>query len=187
MTDHLRRVRGLVRASGDAGWAAAMRASPSRRLLVTGVVAGLIVAGLVAAGGLAWWRHAQQRDEAHTWDVVAQAKDRTEQLLSYDSDHLDADLARGRAQATGNYAARYQRTVDDVIAPAARAGRIITLARVARAALVRAEPGRVETLLFVNQAVTGEGRPEPRRLTSEVLVTMSQVGDQWLISDLRPV
>ena len=170
-----------------AGWAAATRLSPRTRRRVTAVVAGLIVVGLVASGGRAWWWQAQKRDEARTWDVVAQAKDRTERLLSYDSDHLDTDLALGRAQVTGDYAARYQRTVDDVIAPASRAGRIITLAQVARAALVRAEPGRVETLLFVNQAVTSGDRPEPRRLTSEVLVVMSQVGGQWLISDLRPV
>lgn len=161
------------------------RTTPRTRRLITAALTASLVTALVAAALLGWQWQSERRTAAANWAVVTQAEDRTEQLLSYDAARLDTDLARGRAQVTGDYAARYQRTVDQVIAPAARARGVTTISRVIRSALVRAEPGRVETLLFVNQAVTSRDQPAPRALSSQVLVVMSEVGGVWLISDLR--
>jgi Mce-associated membrane protein len=158
----------------------------NRRLLTAGAVA-VIIAGVLAAAVLGWWWRAEVRAEAADRAVLAEAENRAEALLSYDAAHLDADLARGRAQVTGDFAARYERTATEVIAPAARTRRIVTLTGVTRSALVRTDPGRVEALLFINQAVTAADQPVPRPLSSQVLVTLIRVGDQWLISELRPL
>jgi Mce-associated membrane protein len=167
--------------------AALARTTPRDRRLVTAALVASLVTALVATALLGWRWQSERRAEAAAWAVVAQAGDRTEQLLSYDITRLDADLARGRAQVTGDYATRYRHTVDEVIAPAARARRIATLTRVVRAGLVDAGPGWVRALLYLNQAVSSSDQASPRALSSQVLVTMSQVDGQWLISDLRPL
>lgn len=150
-------------------------------------LAGALVAGLIGIGLMSWQWSADIHAEAGRWAALQSAKTRTEQLLSYNSHTLDADLARGRAQVTGDFATQYERTASELIGPATRAKEIVTVATVVRSALISAEPDRVETLLYINQATTSKEQPTPRPVTSQVRVTVSRVGDQWLISGMQPI
>lgn len=167
--------------------AAAERVPVRARRSSSLVLAALVVLALAAAVLVGWWGHQLRRADDDARAAVEEATTHTQQLLSYDSRSLDADLARGRSLVTGDFAAQYAKTAAELIGPTTRAQEITTIAVVVRAALVSAGPDRVETLLYVNQATTSKADPTPRPTTSQIRVTLDRVGDRWLISDLHPV
>lgn len=160
-----------------------------RRRRVAVVAAGLVLASALAAGSVYWWlyRPDQLTGEQARQQVVAAAKEGIEAALSYSPENLDADLANAKSHLTGQFLDYYSDFTAKVVTPAATRKGVKTEANVARAAVSQMRPGKADILVFVNQVTTSRDRPTPALSTSTVLVTMVKTGDQWLISEFKPV
>lgn len=160
-----------------------------RQRRVAVVAAGLVLASALAAGAVYWWiyRPDQLTGEQARQQVVAAAKEGIEAALSYSPENLDKDLAAAKSHLTGQFLDYYSDFTEKVVAPAAAQKGVKTEANVARAAVSQMRPGKADVLVFVNQVTTSRDRPTPALSTSTVLVTVVKSGDQWLISEFKPV
>lgn len=156
--------------------------SRSRVFAAVAVLVGLVVAGFF---GLQAQRASATADARV--DALAAAEQRVPDLLSYDVVTLDEDLARARAQTTGDFTADYGKILDDVVAPQARARRISTTAVVGAAGVVSGDRDEVVVLLFLTQT-TSSGEEDSSVAGSRVEVTMTPSDDgEWKIASLEPV
>lgn len=159
---------------------------PLRQMIPRALGVLLVVAAVVAVGlGLRWYSNAGQ--EERTAEALDAARTRTAHVLTYDGASLDTGLARARQQVTGEFAARLDGIANDLLGPTGQADAVSTTATVARAAVVASRPDRVQVLLYVDQVTSSATQPVPRSTTGQVLVTMTLVEDQWLISEYQPL
>ncbi len=61
------------------------------------------------------------------------------------------------------------------------------MATVVRAAVSELRPDSAVVLVFTNQTTTSADNPEPELTASGVLVSLTKVGDKWLISEFNPI
>ena len=119
--------------------------------------------------------------------AAAAAKQAVETVLSYDYRTIDDDIANARDDATGEFAAQYAASADQLAAQASQTKAIVQ-ATASQPAVVAADGDQVVVLLFVDQAsvkqLADAGSPTTRIDQSRVRVTMSRTGDRWLISQL---
>jgi hypothetical protein len=87
----------------------------------------------------------------------------------------------GFTLAVGYRASPWVRTL---ILPSTRGQGPTTRSVVIRAAVIETHPGRVVTLLYINEATSMIAAPQPVPRTTQAVVTMRRVNGQWLISDL---
>ena len=152
-----------------------------------------LVLGLLAAGGLAGWLYFTQfRPDTQTDDAVAQsavnaARDGTVALLSYKPDTLNQDFAAARSHLTGDFLNYYDQFTKQVVTPAAQTKAVATTAQVVGAAASELHPNSAVVLVFVNQVTTSKERPDPAMASSSVLVTLTKVHGDWLITKFDPV
>jgi Mce-associated membrane protein len=147
----------------------------------------LVALAAVLAGALGLRACSASATQKATEAALAAAKTRTAQLLSFSAPTLEPDLARARQQVTGDFAPRFNQLLDTLIVPSIQQRSITTKATVARAGVVSVEPAKVVILLFINQETTTAARATPVQATSQAKVTMTKVGDAWLISDFAPI
>lgn len=156
--------------------------SRSRALTVAALLLGLVAAGFFGVQA----HRAAATAEARS-DALAAAEKRVPELLSYDAATLEEDLARARAQTTGDFTADYGKILDDVVSPQATARRISTSAVVGAAGVVSGDQDSVVVLLFLTQT-TRAGEDEASVAGSRVEVTMAPTDDgTWKIASLEPV
>ncbi|WP_051579444.1 hypothetical protein [Pseudonocardia acaciae] len=161
-----------------------------RRAVV--VLAVLALAAAVAVAVLGWQAFTQASAQGDRDAALEAARTSTAAVLSYDSKTLDADLAKARASVSGDFAAKFNELTNAVIVPAARQQELSAKATVLRAALIdngtdpTARPDRFQALVFVNQATTVIGQPQPRVTGTPLKVTLTKVDGAWLITDLQP-
>lgn len=157
---------------------------PMRALIALAVVA--VVLG-VAVGGLWWLDHRNSQVEAARDTALQAAREQVVTVLSYDFRSMDQDLQRAREVLTGGYLEEFTTQAKQVTVPAARKEQITTSADVMASAVVRADPAQVVVLLFVTQR-TRSSQSEAVRLSAHRLqLTMTRIGDRWLISELERV
>jgi Mce-associated membrane protein len=115
-------------------------------------------------------------------DAAAQS---TEEILSTDFRDYDQEVAEARTLMTDGYAERYQQTVDGV-RDRFLARRTRLRVSVVDQGVVRAEPDRVQALLFLNQAVQQAAADGPITAVSQyrALVTVVHSGRGWLVSSI---
>lgn len=153
-----------------------------------GVLLGLAVAvlvGVVAAALLGLSLHRAATTRATAEAALAASTTDTEKLLSISPDTVDADLARARTFVTEPFASQFDRTANEVIAPATRAHHLLTTTEVTRAALISSGPDRAEALVFITQYSSTGDQPlaKTTTITSQARETLVKVGDRWLISE----
>ena len=164
-----------------------------RRLISVPLVPVALVLGLLAAGGLAGWLYfTQYRPDAQTDAAVAKsavdaARDGTVALLSYKPDTLDKDLAAARSHLTGDFLNYYDQFTKQVITPAAHTNAVATTAQVVGAATTELHPNSAVVLVFINQVTTSKERPDPAMASSTVLVSLTKLHGDWLISKFDPI
>jgi Mce-associated membrane protein len=95
----------------------------------------------------------------------------------------DAHLARASALMTPAMAARYRRTAAPVKARVVRA-QASTSTRVVGSGVVRAGPGRVQALVFLDQRTTEADGP-PSFTARRALVTMVRTDGGWLVDNVQ--
>ena len=164
-----------------------------RRLAAIPLIPVALVLGLLAAGGLAGWLYFTQfRPDTQTDDAVAQsavnaARDGTVALLSYKPDTLNQDFAAARSHLTGDFLNYYDQFTKEVVTPAAQSKAVATTAQVVGAAASELHPNSAVVLVFVNQVTTSKERPDPAMASSSVLVSLTKVHGNWLITKFDPV
>lgn len=145
--------------------------------------ATLMIAGAV----FAFLHHRGEELDAARRAAASSAESRLSALLSYRHDHLDPDLSRAVAQTTGSFHDEYEELVTTTVRPTAERLKVDTTAEVSGVGVIDAvDERRVVVLAFVTQSTVTGGRA-PVVSGSRVETTMVRVGDDWLISELRPV
>jgi Mce-associated membrane protein len=164
-----------------------------RRLPAIPLIPAALVLGLLAAGGLAGWLYfAQFRPDTQTDNAVAQsavnaARDGTVALLSYKPETLNQDFAAARSHLTGDFLNYYDQFTKEVVTPAAQSKAVTTTAQVVGAAASEVHPNSAVVLVFVNQVTTSKERPDPAMASSSVLVSLTKVHGDWLITKFDPL
>ncbi|OBH05460.1 MULTISPECIES: hypothetical protein [unclassified Mycobacterium] len=169
---------------------------PSRRILSPGLrkaIASVLVVLLLVSGGVAtwlyfdWYRPDQQTNDDVARTVAAAASEATVALLSYSADSLDKDFAKARSHLTGDFLSYYDQFSQQTVAPMAKQKSMKTTAKVTGAAVSELHPDSAVALVFVDQVTTTKDSPQPSVAVRSVLVKMSRVGGNWLITKFSPV
>lgn len=175
----------------DAGAPAAANSEGKRnsiRLLAIALAVLLVASAAVTA----WlyftkYRPAQLTGETAQAQVLDAAKTGTLAALTYSPDSLDEDLTTAKSHMTGDFLSYYTTFTDDVVRKAVDEKKVATTAEIMRAAVSEMNPDTAKVLLFVNQTTISADRPDPSMAASSVLVTMTKVDGDWLISAFDPV
>lgn len=155
------------------------------RLLVA-IVAVLAV--LATAGAVLLTLEAREIEATDRARSVAPsaAAEAAERVLSYSHDSIAADRDAGMKYFTGDYREEYVETMDTVIADGAAQVKAVVEADVLQTAVVRAEPGAVEVLLYVNQVTTSTvDDGEPSTALNRVRFSMVERDGTWLVDDIQ--
>jgi Mce-associated membrane protein len=164
-----------------------------RRLSAIPLIPVALVLGLLVSGGLAGWLYfTQLRPDTQTDNAVAKsavnaARDGTVALLSYKPDTLNQDFAAAKSHLTGDFLNYYNQFTKDVVTPAAQSKGVTTTAQVVGAAASDVHPNSAVVLIFVNQVTASKERPDPAMASSSVLVSLTKVHGDWLITKFDPI
>jgi Mce-associated membrane protein len=166
------------------------RGVPPRLRKIVGVV---LVVLLLISGGVATWlyfkqyRPDQQTDASVRRSVASAASDGTTALLSYSADSLDNDFAAARSHLAGDFLSYYDQFSQQSVAPVAKQKSMKTTAKVTGAAVSELHPDSAVVLVFVDQVTTTKDNPQPSVAVTTVLVRMSRINGNWLITKFTPV
>src|SRR5947209_5226014 len=120
-------------------------------------------------------------------DALAAATTAAHDVLSYDYRTLDRDVARAKAETTGAFAQQYAESATQLLSQAKQVKAIVQ-ASVGLPGVVSAHRNTVVVLVFVDQAsvkqLPGQKSPSTRIDQSRVRLTMTKVGNRWLVSAL---
>jgi Mce-associated membrane protein len=145
-------------------------------------LAMLTAAMVVAAGYL----FSQPSDDAIA-DATSDAQDAAERavvtILAYDYRTLDADQKAAGALMTPDYEEKYDELFE-VIKQNAEAVKPVVTVEVVASGIVRSGENRVDVLVFVNRPTTNAQRTEPVESRDQVVMTMVESGDDWLVDCL---
>jgi Mce-associated membrane protein len=167
-----------------------------RRVLPPGLrkaAAVVLAVLLLISGGVAtwlyfkWYRPDQQTDAGVARSVVNAASDGTTAVLSYSADSLDQDFATARSHLAGDFLSYFDQFSQQTVAPMARQKSMKTKAKVTGAAVSELQPDSAVVLVFVDQVTTTKDSAQPSVAVSSVLVRMSRVNGNWLITKFTPV
>ena len=156
-------------------------------------IAVTLVVLLLISGGVATWlyfkqyRPDQQTDAGVARSVVSAASDGTTALLSYSADSLDKDFAAARSHLAGDFLSYYDQFSQQSVAPVAKQKSMKTTAKVTGAAVSELHPDSAVVLIFVDQVTTTKDSPQPSVAVSSVLVRMTRINGNWLITKFTPV
>lgn len=147
-----------------------------------------LVIGLAAVVWVMWSDLRNLRDgQAAGAEAMAAAKAVAPDLLSYNYRTIEQDLARAGEHTTGALTEQYKQLTANLVSTA-KAQKTVQTVAVAGAAVERAEPDRVEVLLFVNTGTVKQlpGDAEPRQQVSQnrARFVMVRKDSRWLVEDL---
>ena len=166
---------------------------PSRMLRNVKLVPVILIVLLLVSGAAATWMYFKQYkpDQQTNPDVaravVSAASDGTVALLSYSPESLDKDFAAAKSHLAGDFLSYYNQFTEQIVAPAAKQKSLKTTARVVGAAVSELHPDSAVVLVFVDQSTTSKDRPDPSMSSSSVLVSVTRVKGNWLITKFDPV
>jgi len=168
------------------------RREPRARRKVKVVPVVLILLLLISGGAATWlyfkqYRPDKQTDASVASAVISSASDGTVALLSYSPDSLDKDFAAAKSHLSGDFLSYYNQFTEQIVAPAAKQKSLKTNARVLGAAVQEIHPDSAVVLVLVDQSTTSKDNPDPAMASSSVLVSLTRVNGNWLITKFEPV
>ncbi len=168
------------------------RREPRARRKVKVVPVVLILLLLISGGAATWlyfkqYRPDKQTDATVVSAVISSASDGTVALLSYSPDSLDKDFAAAKSHLSGDFLSYYNQFTEQIVAPAAKQKSLKTNARVLGAAVQEIHPDSAVVLVLVDQSTTSKDNPDPAMASSSVLVSLTRVNGNWLITKFEPV
>jgi Mce-associated membrane protein len=181
-----------IDAAADDPSEASERSEPRKRPKVKFVPVILVVLLLISAGVATWlyfkqYRPDKQTDAGVASTVVNAATDGTVALLSYSPDSLDKDFAAAKSHLSGDFLSYYNQFTEQIVAPAAKQKSLKTTARVMGAAVQELHPDSAVVLVLVDQSTTSKDSPDPSMAASSVLVSLTRINGNWLITKFDPV
>nr|WP_232007208.1 hypothetical protein [Mycobacterium intermedium] len=165
----------------------------SRAPLKVKVVPATLMLLLLISAGVATWVYVEryqpnrQTDPSVARAVASAASEGTVALLSYSPESLDKDFATAKAHLSGNFLSYYNQFTEQIVAPAARQKALKTTAHVVGTAVSELHPDSAVVLVYVNQITTSKDNPDPSVSASSVLVSLSRIDGNWLITKFDPV
>lgn len=144
----------------------------------------MLALALLAGVGAVSLRDATGQERA-TRAATDAARTTLEQMLSYGYTTIDGQAARVEGLLTGSFRKEFTQAMDSQIKPLAVKNQSVVQARVSDIGVVRASADRVTLLAFVDQATLKAGAKQPAIDQNRVLLTVSRVGDRWLVSDVK--
>ncbi|WP_240355829.1 hypothetical protein [Mycobacterium bourgelatii] len=165
----------------------------SRTLGKVKVVPATLILLLVISVGVATWVYVERYQPNRRTDpgvaraVASAASEGTVALLSYSPESLDKDFATARAHLSGNFLSYYNQFTEQIVAPAAKQKALKTTAHVVGTAVSELHPDSAVVLVYVNQITTSKDNPDPSVSSSSVLVSLSRIDGDWLITKFDPV
>ena len=153
----------------------------------------VLVLLLLISGGVATWlyfkqyRPDQQTDAGVARTVVGAASDGTTALLSYSYDSLDKDFAAARSHLGGDFLSYFDQFSQHDVAQVARQKSMKTTAKVTGAAVSELHPDSAVVLVLVDQVTTTKDSGQPSLAVSSVLVQLTRIDGNWLITKFSPV
>ncbi|BBX95013.1 hypothetical protein [Mycobacterium lacus] len=165
----------------------------SRLLRNVKLVPVILVVLLLTSGGATTWLYFkryqpnQRTDPAVARAVISAASNGTVALLSYSPESLDKDFATAKSHLSGEFLSYYNQFTEQIVAPAAKQKSLKTTAHVMGAAVSELHPDSAVVLVFVDQSTTSKDRPDPSMAASSVLVSLTRINGNWLITKFDPV
>ena len=148
----------------------------------------LLFSGAVATGMyFTQYKPDQQTNPDVARAVVNAASDGTVALLSYSPESLDKDFAAAKSHLTGDFLSYYNQFTEQIVAPAAKQKSLKTTAHVMGAAVSELRSDSAVVLVFVDQSTTSKDKPDPSMAASNVLVSLTRVNGNWLITKFDPI
>lgn len=171
-------------AKGTEGGGGRLDRDRRARLVVLTLV---LIAVTVAAAGvtLTTRLYAPQRyDEQAAQEALRVAPGYVEQVISYDYRTLEKDVRDARKNLTGKFLGEYDRSMSKVT-PTLVSRQAIQEAKAAKAGVQEATADEVSVLVFSQRMTTKLDSKDPQVYQDRILVTLTKVGDRWLISQMR--
>lgn len=151
--------------------------------LLAGVA--VLTIALVVTVAVLWVREPSAGDvEGDARAAQAAAERAVVPILSYDAAHLDESKAAAQQYLTGSLRKDYDQIFDGLIEKNAPSTKTVVQATLVRSSIVRADQGRAQVFLLVNQTRTNKKYTEPEVYKNWVTLTMDQVDGQWLVADM---
>ncbi len=119
--------------------------------------------------------------------AMTSARERIPAMLSYKYTNVDSYIASAPDNATGQFKKDFTELITRVIAPAARAQKIVTHADVKSVGVIEAHSDSVTVLVMLDQTTTSKKTKGARVDGSRVRVVMTLTGGKWLVSSLTPI
>ena len=156
--------------------------------LFTIVLLGVLVTAAAVLVPTMWFNLRDLRDaNAAGAAAMAVAKEVAPDLLSYDYRTVEEDLARAGAYTTGELTRHYRELTTSLVSRA-KEQKIVQTVAVAGAGVERAEPDRVEVLLFVNtgtvKEIPGKEGLQQQFTQNRARFVMVRQDSRWLVADL---
>ncbi|MDQ1626593.1 MAG: Mce-associated rane protein [Actinomycetota bacterium] len=169
-----------------------MTRRPPGRLVLPGLVAVAVVA-VAALVGVALLvprvGDAAQRDARRT-EVLTAARQAAVNFTTLDYRHLDRDLGRVLAGATGDFRSQFRRGSKD-LRSLVSANKAVSQGEVLEAGLVSADADSARVLVVADSTVTNTASPQPRRRHYRIQLDMVRqpsaargAAGRWLVRDL---
>jgi len=155
---------------------------PRRRPPWWVVVAALLVAvvAVAAAIGVAL----RPGDDAVRESALTAARTYTTSLTTYDYRALDADFARVKKVATGDFAAEYDKTSGE-LRPSLVSNQAVATSTVVGAGIERLQGEEATVLVAVNQQITTSAAPTPRGEANRLRMVLVRQNGNWLVSKVE--
>ncbi|WP_374999813.1 hypothetical protein [Aeromicrobium sp. CTD01-1L150] len=154
-----------------------------RRSPVVVVLGFLLAVALVAIVVLVWRLAASTGPGDAETEALSVARERAEQLTTYDHGTFEEDVAWAEQGATSDFAAEYAEANEPVQAVVERL-EATAEGSVIEASAMSADDGSVEVLLFVDQTITQAADGEQRTERNRVVMSMVHEDGQWLVDDV---
>jgi Mce-associated membrane protein len=126
----------------------------------------------------------QRFDETAAREGLQAAPGYVERVISYDYRTLERDVGDARKNLTGKFLGEYDKSMAKVT-PTLVSQQAIQEAKVVKAGIQEASADEVSVLIFSQRMTTKLDRDEPLVYQDRILVTLTKVGDRWLISQMR--
>lgn len=148
-------------------------------------VAALVLLGLGAS--LLLGHHRSTATESARIAAVEAGPALVEDLLGYNSETVDDDLARAAEGAHGAFRESFVSFGSAVVAPRSKDQGISTKARVVDVGVLTAATDHATLLMFVDQITTSIAQPAPASTSSRVQVSLDRIDGRWLVGEMRPL
>lgn len=161
-------------------------AAPVRRSgrVMRRVLAVVVLLAAAAVGVLGWQLHAAQQIRARHAAILTAAEQEAVNFTTLDYRHLDADLARVVAGATGTFRTEFQAKLGQ-LKTLITSNKAISQGHVLQAGIVSDSPTSARVVLAVDSTVHNSTDPGGSQRHYRLEVDLQRVNGRWLTSNLQ--